>query len=293
MKLLTFLAGHGFVPTQRNDTYALIDPLKSNFNGQNVLITGAARGLGEEMAIPYAKAGASGIALLDILDAAPVEPELLVAAKVAGRCEPKLVSVKVDVTDEHSVVEAVKAVWTKIRQLGFCDQQRRHYDRLRYAPRIRTCQMVARLGGQRQRTYLISRAFLPLVLKGKQKTFVVLSSAGAHFTLPKGSSYESSKLAVLKLNNYLMAEHGSDRVLAYAIAPGGVATAMAAGFPIQYHDRLSDTPQMVADTLVFLTKERRDWLATRYAESRWDTEEFLAKKDAIIQKDLLKVRMAM
>ena len=53
-----------------------IDPLKSNFDGQNVLTTGAARGLGKEMAISYAKAGASGIALLDILDATPVESEL-------------------------------------------------------------------------------------------------------------------------------------------------------------------------------------------------------------------------
>lgn len=61
-----------------------------------------------------------------------------------------------------------------------------------------------------------------------------------------------------------MEEHGSQGLLAYAIARGVVQTAMASGFPLQCHDRLTDTPQMVADTLVFLTKERREWLASRY-----------------------------
>ena len=245
------------------------------------------------MAISYAKAGASGIALLDILDAALVEPELLAAAEAAGRSEPKLISVKVDVTDERSVAEAVKAVSTKFESLDFVINNAGimtgYVTLLESEPAKWWRDWEVNVKGP----YLISRAFLPVVLKSKQKTFVVLSSVGAHFTLAKGSSYESSKLAVLKLNYYLMAEHGSDGVLAYAIAPGGVATAMAAGFPIQYHDRLSDTPQMVADTLVFLTKERRDWLATRYIDSRWDMEEFLAKKDEIIQKDLLKVRIAL
>jgi len=47
----------------------------------------------------------------------------------------------------------------------------------------------------------------------------------------------------------------------------------------------------VADTLNFLTKERREWLASRYVDSKWDMEEFLAKKEAIIKDDLLKVRL--
>jgi len=243
------------------------------------------------MAISYAKAGASGIALLDILDAAPVEPELRAVARAVGRFEPKLISVKVDLTNEHSVAEAVKAVSIKFESLDFVINNAGimtgYVTLLDSDPTQWWRDWEVNVKGP----YLVSRAFLPLVLKGKQKTFVVTSSVGAHFTLPKGSSYESSKLAVLKLNYYLMAEHGSDGVLAYAIAPGGVATAMAAGFPTEFHDRLSDTPQMVADTLVFLTKERRDWLATRYVDSRWDMEELLAKKDEIIQKDLLKVKM--
>lgn len=285
--------GHGFVPTQRNDTYPFIDPLKSDYSGQNVLITGAARGLGKEMAVSYAKAGASGIALLDILDAEPVLPELLAAAKSASRSEPKLIAVKVDVTSEQSVAEAVKAVSAKFDSLDFVINNAGLLTGYTALMKSEPAKWWRDWEVNVKGPYLISRAFMPLVLKGTQKTFVVLSSVGAHFTLPGGSSYESSKLAVLKLNYYLNVEHESDGVLAYAIAPGGVATAMKSGFPAEFHDRLTDTPYMVADTLVFLTRERRDWLANRYIDSRWDMEELMAKEEEIVQRDLLKVRMAL
>jgi len=244
------------------------------------------------MAISYAKAGASGIAVLDILDSASVESDLLAAAKAAGRPEPKLISLKVDVTDELSVADAVRIVQTQFDHLDVVVNNAGLLTG--YTPILETdpvkwwrCWEVNVKG-----PYLIARGFLPLLLKGGEKTIIVISSVGAHFTLPGGSAYETSKQAVLKLNNYLMAEHGSEGILAYAIAPGGVRTDMVADFPPQYHDRLTDTPQMAADTLVFLTKERREWLACRYVDSRWDMVEFLQKKDDIVRDDLLKVRMA-
>ena len=283
-------SGHGFVRTQRNDTYPAIDPLKSDFGGKYVLITGAARGLGREMAMSYARAGASGIAMLDMLDSSPIKADLSEAATAAGRPQPELIALVVDVTDEISVANAVKSVQTQFDRLDILIN---NAGWLVYAPILDSdpvkwwhCWEVNVKG-----PYLVAKGFLPLLLNGGEKTIIVLSSVGAHFTLPGGSAYETSKLAVLKLNNYLMAEHGSQGLLAYAIAPGGVQTAMASGFPLQYHDRLTDTPQMVADTLVFLTKERREWLALRYIDARWDMGELLARKEDIIRDDLLKVRM--
>ncbi len=278
--------------TQREDSYTAIDPLQWDFTGRHVLITGAARGLGRAEAISYARAGASGIVLLDILDSKPVEADLLVAAKAAGRAEPKLLSLRVDVTDEQSVAEAVKAVSDAF---GSLDIVVNNAGAITYVPILETdaatwwkCWEVNVKG-----PFLIARGFLPLLFKGREKTIVVLSSVGAQFTLPGGSAYETSKQAVLKLNQYLTLEHQSEGILAYAIAPGGVLTDMAKGFPQDLLNRLTDTPEMVADTLVFLTKERREWLADRYIDSRWDVEELLQKKDEIVSKDLLKVRMAL
>jgi NAD(P)-dependent dehydrogenase (short-subunit alcohol dehydrogenase family) len=283
--------GHGFVKTQRNDTYPFIDPLKVDLSGKTVLITGSARGLGRAEAISFAKAGASGIVLFDLLDAKPVEADLLAVAKAAGRPAPKLLSMTVDVSDENSVSNAVKAVEGTFDQLDIVVNNAGYlcYERiLESDPKKWWRNWEVNVKGP----YLIARGFLPMLLKGGDKTIIVLSSVGAHFTIPSGSAYETTKFAVLKLNNYLMAENGSDGILAYAVAPGGVLTDMGSGFPSEFHDRLTDTPQMVADTLVWLTKERREWLASRYVDSRWDMEELEAKKEEILRRDLLKVRMA-
>ena len=50
---------------------------------------------------------------------------------------------------------------------------------------------------------------------------------------------------------------------------------------------------MAADTIAFLTAERRNWLAGRYISCNWDMEELLAQKDKIVLKDLLKFRLAL
>ena len=53
-----------------------------------------------------------------------------------------------------------------------------------------------------------------------------------------------------------------------------------------------DTPELAADTAVFLTSERREWLSGRYISCTWDMPEFIKKKDEIIKGDKLKARLA-
>ncbi len=54
---------------------------------------------------------------------------------------------------------------------------------------------------------------------------------------------------------------------------------------------LKDTPELAADTMVFLTQEKRDWLAGRFVSVAWDMPEFLAMKSEIVEGDKLKVRL--
>jgi hypothetical protein len=51
-----------------------------------------------------------------------------------------------------------------------------------------------------------------------------------------------------------------------------------------------DKPELAGNALVFLTKERRQWISGRLVTSNWDMEGFLSKRDQIITKDLLKFR---
>ena len=54
---------------------------------------------------------------------------------------------------------------------------------------------------------------------------------------------------------------------------------------------LIDTPEVAGDTIVYLTQKRQEWLAGRYVSCTWDMPEFFAKKQEIVDEDLLKVRM--
>ena len=54
-----------------------------------------------------------------------------------------------------------------------------------------------------------------------------------------------------------------------------------------------DTPKLAADAIVFLTKERREWLRGRYVNCTWDLPELVgeAKKKEIIDGDKLKLKL--
>lgn len=65
--------------------------------------------------------------------------------------------------------------------------------------------------------YWVCREFLPLMLKGREKTIVHVSSAGAHALSDGASGYQSSKFALLRLTEYLMVDYGKDGLLAYSV----------------------------------------------------------------------------
>jgi NAD(P)-dependent dehydrogenase (short-subunit alcohol dehydrogenase family) len=77
--------------------------------------------------------------------------------------------------------------------------------------------------------YLITRAILPLMLKSGDKTIVTVSSVGAHLTGKGLSAYQPSKLAVLRLMEFVGAEYGEQGVVAYCVHPGNVVTDIVGG----------------------------------------------------------------
>ncbi|WP_243287666.1 SDR family NAD(P)-dependent oxidoreductase [Geothrix terrae] len=288
--------GTDFTPTVHHDTYPAIDPSQhASFRGRHVFITGASRGIGRATARAFAKAGAAAIALGARSDLHALEQELREVARVAhpDLPPPRVVRVPLDVADPASVQEAAARLEEAledrldllINNAGYLEAS---------APLAESDPdewwkaMTINLRGP----YLVTRALLPLLLQGGDRTVVNTSSIGAHHVRPGASGYQTSKLALLRLTEFLAAEYADQGLLAYAIHPGGVLTELGSRMPAHTHAILVDTPELAGDTLAFLASERRDWLSGRYVSVNWDMGEFLARAEEIVRRDLLKVRMA-
>lgn len=99
------------------------------------------------------------------------------------------------------------------------------------------------------------------------------------------------KLAVLRFTEFLVAEYGTQGLLAFSLDPGGVLTDMGSTLPEPFHKALIDTPELAANTTVWLSKDRKEWLAGRMVVVTWDVNELEAKKEEIVKGDKLKVRL--
>ena len=102
---------------------------------------------------------------------------------------------------------------------------------------------------------------------------------------------QTSKLALLRFTEFIDAEYREKGVLAYTIHPGSVASDMASTLPEELKHILIDTPELSAHTLLWLLKERREWLAGRYISCVWDVDQLLSKKEEIVEGDKLKAKL--
>jgi len=142
--------------------------------------------------------------------------------------------------------------------------------------------------------YLVSRAFLPLMVEteGDAKVVVNVSSvAGIGHFRPGASAYYGTKLALLRFTEFIELEYGAKGIVPIVIHPGGVLTTMAKDLPEEIQKLLIDKPELAGDFIVWLSKDKKEWLSARYVSCNWDVTELEARKEEIVKEDKLKVRM--
>lgn len=278
---------------RRHDTYPEIDPLtRSDCSGKAVLITGASRGIGFATALAYASAGVSQLALGARSDLPQTKAQIESHCNRVGKAAPNILTLSLDVQDQKSVYAAAEMVEMEFGRLDILYNN---------AGRIDTLVPIAEsdptawwkiyetnvLG-----LYLCTRAFLPLLLKGGDKTIVNTTSIGAHQMMNGASSYQTSKLAVIRFSEFVMTEYADQGILCFSVHPGGVVTGMASYMTEDFVEKLlTDTVELPADAIVYLTQVKRDWLAGRYVDLTWDMLEFLGREKDIVQGDKLKIKL--
>ncbi|KAJ9138136.1 Nad-p-binding protein [Pleurostoma richardsiae] len=284
--------GFYFTETRHRDTYPAIDPSKRDFSGRYVFITGASKGIGRETALSFASAGCAGIGIGARSDLSSLLEPIAEAAKAAGKPAPKVVPVQVDVTDEASVAAAAETIAGAFPRVDVLINNAGYLETRRKIAESDPAEWWKTWTVNVKGPYLVSRAFLPqMIEQGGDRIVVNIGSIAAHLIAPGASAYQTSKLALQRFTEFLDVDHRPEGILAFAIHPGGVLTDMGKRLPKERQPALTETPKLCADTLVYLTEKRREWLAAKYLSATWDVEELLAKEEEVIKNGKLKVRM--
>ena len=181
------------------------------------------------MAISFAKAGASYIAVGARSDLTKLSQDIEVAAASANRPPPKFPPLKLDVTDQQSVQEAAESV---LREFGKVDIVISNAGALsnwasvtESDPELWWGDYTLNLKGP----FLISRAFITLLLECEMKTLVFVASVGAHLSTPGLSAYQGAKIATIKLCAHIDSEYSKKGLVAFCVHPGNVPTDAVGG----------------------------------------------------------------
>lgn len=155
-----------------NDRNAEIDPLKSDLSGKTVFISGASRGIGGATAVSFAKAGASQIAIAARSDLTAVEKSIKEAAANAGRSEPEVLRMKMDVTDVASVEAAAKQIDARFGKLDILINNAGTFGEMRSVADSDPALWLISIDVNLRGPYLVCRSCIPLLLKGERKTII-------------------------------------------------------------------------------------------------------------------------
>lgn len=281
-----------------NDSYPFIDPTKANLTGKSVLITGASKGLGQQIAISFAKAGASQIAIGARSSLTTTSDLIKSSALAAGLPEPQVLPLNLDIASRTSVSAAADTISQSFS--GTLDILINNAGMMSSTDLIGSSDPKTwwdeTMNVNLQGTYLMTRSFLPLLLTSSTKTLINISSVGAHLVNPTLSAYQISKLAVLRLTEFVAAEYAEQGLVAIAVHPGNILTDIVGngeGMNEELKAVFTETPRLCADSLVFLCGENRGWLSGRYVNCTWDLEELVSeeKKREIVDGDKLKVKL--
>jgi 3-oxoacyl-[acyl-carrier protein] reductase len=235
--------------------------ITTDLGGQVAIVTGGARGLGRAIAETLSACGAK-IALVDVN--AETLAETVAAIRQAGGTAEAFVG---DVTDSQRVNQIVEEVVTRLGSLEILVNNA-GITRDSLVMRMKDEQWDAVLGINLRGTFLFTRAAARPMLKGKRGRIINIASVSGLMGNPGQANYSASKAGVIGLTRTVARELASRGITVNAVAPGFIATDMAAklGEDVLQQvksqtplGRLGD-PQDVADAVLFLASEAASFI---------------------------------
>ncbi len=263
--------------------------------GQVAIVTGAGRGVGRAIAGEVAAAGAAVAVSARSRDAIKTTVEAIVQA--GGRAIP----IVADVTDEQAVASLVAETQAHLGQPTLLVANAGSWHQVGPLVEADPAQWWGDVEVSLKGTFLATRAVLPGMLESRRGRIVTVSSYAATGPRPYATAYASAKAAVLRLTDSLAAELVGTGVLAFAITPGFVRTALvesvAASEPgRRYLPELADRqdglePERAGRLVVDIASGRLDALAGRFLHVLDDVDDLLARADELVEQNLYTLQL--
>ena len=189
----------------------------NRLEGQRILVTGAASGIGQATALRLLDAGATVVASDVVeggLDATRARAD---EAATAGR----LTTMPMDVGNEASVIDGVSRT---VETLGGLDSLVNAAGILRAAHTHQTSLELWNqiIGVNLTGTFLVVRQALPVLLANPRSAIVNFSSTSASFAHPYMAAYAASKGGIQAFTHSLALEYARDGLRAVCVAPGSI-----------------------------------------------------------------------
>ncbi|KAM0704517.1 hypothetical protein Q7P35_008751 [Cladosporium inversicolor] len=285
-----------FVPTSHVNVYPAIDPASVKLPQSSVVcVVGASRGIGAGIARAYAKASATHLVL-----ASRRTSGLEATAASCKQLNPKveIEIVECDITSASSVSELAKRIKARFGRLDVVVVNSGVSGPV--VPRLidtdpATFQQA--IDVNYTGLFLSAKFLLPLLLgtQGGAKNFITVSSFAA--LIIRGpfvnAQYCVSKLAQLKLMEHIHEQYHDEGLLSWSVHPGSVDSELTAVTPEPFKAYLTDSQELCGGFCVWLSSggRGRAWLCGRLVNAKYDVSEMEARKDEVVEKDLLKLKM--
>jgi 3-oxoacyl-[acyl-carrier protein] reductase len=228
-------------------------------DGKIAVVTGAARGIGAAVAERFAEEGAEGVAIVDI-DPASANAA---ADEIARRTGCICISVRADVSDEHDVREAIRAILAEFGRIDVLVNnagilKSRTLEEITPEDWDRT--MAVNVKG----TFLFARAALEVMkTAGGGKIVNMSSQAGKTGGAMVGPDYAASKAAILCLTKTLAKNAAPYGIHVNSVAPGLIESEMTKDFkydpsmvPLARKGQIGE----VANVVLFLASGLSDYV---------------------------------
>ncbi len=228
----------------------------ARLSGKTALVTGAARGIGQAIAVTLAGEGAD-VALCDVQREWLQETEAAVTAR--GK---RALSMAADVTQADQVAETVK---NTVHDFGRIDilVNNAGITRDTFLVRMSDSDWDTVINVNLRGTFLFTRAVTKPMMRAKSGVIVNIASIIGVVGNAGQANYSASKAGVIALTRSTAKELASRNIRANAVAPGFIETRMTDALPPEVRQQMLQaiplgrfgTPQDVANVVLFLAGE--------------------------------------